>query len=488
MLENLNTVGLVYDRLVKAELEAEKAAYMEALDTMTREDIEDDLAFALQKHKRIKSSLAARTDEAAKTVAKEIVDEKHAVAMERDLKMQLKKGDVLKTLKKIDDALGALESAGETISDYLATKDNKDSDKAIDLPNSLTTGIRNIVSAPLKDEVVKSASQLQLEVAKAVITHQQARLTEVRRHLKVVAELNRRFQERDNAYMKFLMMPTLRNVATDPQDYLSLFQEIQFKRENSRSAAIKAFREANARMNKYWEDGSKGERTIAEFLVEAIKGENSKVLSLEKSIKATKDRLAEDERLQNLAKINKVNTERAMERMNNLVQLEQEQAGEFEPVEVAELAKQKKTLSNELKKLDEEAKVLRLRRRIEISTAKRKELERRLIDLKDQLQDALDDEPRIRQEAVAALPSNLAIILFVERPLDMKAEISMSSELHRHSIYLSQINVRQRETLILQLTESLHLYHKGGIKPEEVARLLFSAIQATGIVAIATTN
>ncbi len=80
--------------------------------------------------------------------------------------------------------------------------------------------------------------------------------------------------------------------------------------------------------------------------------------------------------------------------------------------------------------------------------------------------------------------AELGVILFVEEPLDRKAELHLASERHLHSIRLSQINGQQKLDLIGQVVQGLQIYYQGGIEPAQVAQLVLLASQvvATGFI------
>jgi hypothetical protein len=96
-----------------------------------------------------------------------------------------------------------------------------------------------------------------------------------------------------------------------------------------------------------------------------------------------------------------------------------------------------------------------------------------------------DGEESDKREGAAQLPVMVALILFVEAPLDLQADIDTATELHRHSIRLSQLNSQQRLEMVHQLAQALALYYEGGIRPEEVARLALAAGQVGALIGIA---
>ena len=79
------------------------------------------------------------------------------------------------------------------------------------------------------------------------------------------------------------------------------------------------------------------------------------------------------------------------------------------------------------------------------------------------------------------LVQSLALILFVEQYRDERAALALATEQHLHSIYLSEINLKQNIDLVHQITEALQIYYQGGIKPEELAELIILSSQVASL-------
>jgi len=66
------------------------------------------------------------------------------------------------------------------------------------------------------------------------------------------------------------------------------------------------------------------------------------------------------------------------------------------------------------------------------------------------------------------------------------AELRRAQEAQRYSIVLSSIEARAYETLVNTGVHRLAMLHAGGIKPEQIAQLVFQAGQLAGISVIAS--
>lgn len=93
---------------------------------------------------------------------------------------------------------------------------------------------------------------------------------------------------------------------------------------------------------------------------------------------------------------------------------------------------------------------------------------------------AVDEFGRISVDLV----QSFAAILFVEQYRDEQVALALATEQHRHSINLSEINLRQNMDLVHQITEALQIYYKGGIKPEELAEIIILSSQVAALIYI----
>lgn len=96
---------------------------------------------------------------------------------------------------------------------------------------------------------------------------------------------------------------------------------------------------------------------------------------------------------------------------------------------------------------------------------------------------AADRSAEMRESAMAAIGA-LGVLVLVETPIALRTAVAADTARHRHSIRLSAVNADQRLGLIVQLAQGLEIYHKGGIKPEEVAQLVLMAGQVGALAFI----
>lgn len=119
-----------------------------------------------------------------------------------------------------------------------------------------------------------------------------------------------------------------------------------------------------------------------------------------------------------------------------------------------------------------------------------REVQRRLwppqATLAQYVANAFDADDPARGKAAVQLVESLGVLLFVEQPQDLASEIELATELHRHSIRLSQINAQQRLDVVNQIAQSLQIYYSGGVDPSEVAQMILLAAQVGALTYIGT--
>ena len=84
------------------------------------------------------------------------------------------------------------------------------------------------------------------------------------------------------------------------------------------------------------------------------------------------------------------------------------------------------------------------------------------------------------------LVPQVAILLFVEEPADAEAELAISRLQHLSSIRQSQINADERLALVEQVSQALQIYYQGGLSPAQVAQAVLLASQALATYYIGT--
>lgn len=96
--------------------------------------------------------------------------------------------------------------------------------------------------------------------------------------------------------------------------------------------------------------------------------------------------------------------------------------------------------------------------------------------------------PFVGSAAVSAsrLVPQVAILLFVEEPADAEAELAIARLQHLSSIRQSQINADERLALVEQVSQALQIYYQGGLSPAQVAQAVLLASQALATYYIGT--
>lgn len=290
MEQNLGTVAAARQQVLSLLDATRKEAFLARFPQMTREQLAEELMTALGDHVTAQTQATAQVRQAAETVKEEL--ERQATLSKtapKDSQLASVLGEVDRRLRQLDSFLTDVSKATSTLKNLEAAVSGiQRVDRSTATPGSPTDGadgnadggsaapdgtsppsadpldhlgktvadaqgllnpVRNTLTDIQSDPEVLAAQRLVLQAGQEVAASEMARLTEMKRHLTVVQNVEEQLTERDRIYGAQLVLPTLGWVATD-NDYRQAFTDLDL--EDSFDGSLL---ELNRCFQKAWCDG-----------------------------------------------------------------------------------------------------------------------------------------------------------------------------------------------------------------------------------------
>ena len=210
MERNLNQVQDAQDEIAAILDEQRYGAFRQALGTMTREDIEDELDHTESVHDEVQHHVNANVETAVRRVDAQM---RRRESLDPGRPAAPGDTDLEQTLERIDRHLTRFEGVAKNSTKALGLLQIESPESEAKLQEAigaLQSTLKIFRDATANDPTAKEALQLVLESGQEIATGEMKRLGEMKRHLTVLKGLQAQLATRDTDFRGQLLAPARR--------------------------------------------------------------------------------------------------------------------------------------------------------------------------------------------------------------------------------------------------------------------------------------